>query len=255
MLRILEPRESSVRKSGLETFSHRSSAIHADPISRCTIYRLFSTAFRYPTLDAYQEYREGVYLAELWNNMFALCYMLPALQEMMSVADRAQTHLQGISYEDFSEEYLKTLGDIRHSDCSPHERRYRKGRGKETILNELNDFYEQFGLQMNRGDTGREALDHVSVEFEFLHYLVFKEAQSKHQDASEYLGGYVLAQRDFLERHLNRWYPRFSQKLRRLSPQSFFTATAGLAERFVALDFEAVCSASGCSADRSPFRS
>jgi DMSO reductase family type II enzyme chaperone len=255
MLRILEPKENRGQKDGLVHQALQAPVSQTDPIPRCTIYRLFSTAFRYPTPDAYQEYRDGVYLAELWNNMSELYYMLPVLQERTGVADRIQVQLQGISYKDFYAEYVRTFNSsTSHSACSPFEGNYRKGPEKTTLLSELNDFYEQFGLRMNSEAAGREAPDHVSVEFEFLHYLVFKEAQSSQQEAGEFLSGYVLAQRDFLERHLNSWYPSFSRKLQRLTPLSFFTAIAGLAERFVTLDFDAVCSAAGRIATRCPVR-
>ncbi len=229
-----------------------SSTAQTDPISRCTIYRLFSTAFKYPGPETYQEFRDGVFLAELFENMSSLYYMLPLLQERLGFADQIQAALQNVPYKSFVDAYTQTFDyGVTVPPCPPHEGLYRKGAERAELLLQLADFYEQFGLRVHPEAERPELPDHISVELEFLHFLSFKEAQARQQGAPEYLKGYVKAQADFLALHLNAWLPAFSTKLKESSRLTFFADVAGFAEHFALLDYEVLLAANGGSKEAS----
>jgi DMSO reductase family type II enzyme chaperone len=61
-------------------------------------------------------------------------------------------------------------------------------------------FYDFFGYRLD--DRFAWAPDHLSVEFEFMHFLCYHEAAPAPDPLS-----YALAQLDFTERHLVRWVP------------------------------------------------
>jgi len=67
------------------------------------------------------------------------------------------------------------------------------------VFEELMRFYSFFGLQ--RGE-GAEMPDHLSVELEFMHYLTHLESQATLEP--EGLDSLHRAQRDFLQRHVQR---------------------------------------------------
>jgi DMSO reductase family type II enzyme chaperone len=107
------------------------------------------------------------------------------------------------------------------------------------IMEELVRFYEHFGLQPDPGDQP----DHLCAELEFMHYLAFKEAAALSKGGPA--EAFVLAQRDFLERHLCRWLPRLRQRLETLEPgrvsadlsaPPFYAALTRFAEAFAAAD-------------------
>jgi DMSO reductase family type II enzyme chaperone len=61
-------------------------------------------------------------------------------------------------------------------------------------------FYDFFGYRLD--DRFAWAPDHLSVEFEFMHFLCYHEVAPGADPVS-----YALAQLDFTERHLARWVP------------------------------------------------
>jgi DMSO reductase family type II enzyme chaperone len=94
-------------------------------------------------------------------------------------------------------------------------------------------FYEHFGYALL--PERQWAPDHLSVELEFLHYVSFREAESRSDaDATAFL----LAQRDFLERHTAAWVPRLrGALLARARDRYLRTLIASLAD-FLARDLE-----------------
>jgi DMSO reductase family type II enzyme chaperone len=107
---------------------------------------------------------------------------------------------------------------------------------------ELVRFYEFFGL--NLAAYGDRLPDHLSVQLEFLHFLAFCEVESTGKDC---ITDYRLAQRDFLARHLCRWVPNATEKLRTsLNRRNwaleggilFYSCLLDLVRDFVMADFE-----------------
>ncbi len=63
-------------------------------------------------------------------------------------------------------------------------------------------FYDFFGYAL--AEERQWAPDHLSVQLEFLHFLAYRKSREADPERME---SYRLAQRDFLERHLCRWFP------------------------------------------------
>lgn len=70
---------------------------------------------------------------------------------------------------------------------------------QSALFEELMRFYAFFGLGR---EERAEMPDHLSVEFQFMHFLAHLESQSVGEP--EALGSLARAQRDFLQRHLRR---------------------------------------------------
>ncbi len=103
---------------------------------------------------------------------------------------------------------------------------------------EVSKFYDCFGLRVSREEGRREFPDHISIELEFLHFLTYKEAHAVGTDDEEMLRGYLLAQKDFLERHLMQWVPEFCLKLQNSASMPFYAQLAQIMSRFIACEFE-----------------
>ncbi len=89
--------------------------------------------------------------------------------------------------------------------CPLYEGSHRSGRMK--LMEDIVRFYEHFGLLAAPDDQP----DHLCAELDFMHYLSFKEAAALgHGDSAADLR---RAQRDFLDRHLCQWLPRFLTRL------------------------------------------
>lgn len=89
--------------------------------------------------------------------------------------------------------------------CPLYEGSHRSGRMK--LMEDVVRFYEHFGLLAAPDDQP----DHLCAELDFMHYLSFKEAAAlAHGDSAADLR---RAQRDFLDRHLCQWLPRFLTRL------------------------------------------
>ncbi|EPZ16267.1 hypothetical protein M622_13645 [Thauera terpenica 58Eu] len=70
---------------------------------------------------------------------------------------------------------------------------------QSALFEELMRFYGFFGLGR---EERAEMPDHLSVEFQFMHFLAHLESRSAGD--AEALGSLARAQRDFLQRHLRR---------------------------------------------------
>ncbi len=213
------------------------------PVSRSTTYRLLSQVFRDPSPGSFEEFRNGDFLSELWDNMSDLTYMLPYLQRRFDLIDKTERELRYVTFEAFAGEYSRVFaGGTAVPLCVPLEGIQEKDRNREVILLQVSAFYRQFGLDTLGLNGHFKPADHLSTELEFLHFLTFKEAQATSTSARDLLRGYVLAQKDFLQNHLTYWVPRFCRKLKACCKMSFWRDLTTVAADFIELDYDSVCS-------------
>ena len=184
--------------------------------SRSSLYRRLGEAFAFPS-DAFVEaVAAGRFVQDLLSEATALPFELPIEGELRGGGALEQEYIR-----------LFEVGPGR-PPCPLYEGSHRGGRMK--IMEELVRFYEHFGLQPDPGDQP----DHLCAELEFMHYLAFKEAAALSKGGPAQ--AFVLAQRDFLDRHLCRWLPRLRQRLETLEPPPFYAALTRFAEAFAAAD-------------------
>jgi len=188
--------------------------------ARSAFYRRLAEAFAFPAEATLGAIASGQFLSELLAEAAALPFEL-------AVAEETRTALTG--GDELEQEYIRLfeVGPGR-PPCPLYEGSHRGGRMK--IMEELVRFYEHFGLQPDPGDQP----DHLCAELEFMHYLAFKEAAALSKGGPAQ--AFVLAQRDFLDRHLCRWLPRLRQRLETLQPPPFYAALTRFAEAFAAAD-------------------
>ncbi len=203
-----------------------------DPTTRSAVYKLLSVVFKYPTQEIFQAYQSGDFLSELFDAMSMFPHMR-GLGDVAGLIEKVQKDLEKMTFRDFEVKHAQTF-DVGAPEppCPPYEGVYRDGIERTGILIEVSEFYKQFGLKTNPEEGKRELADNLSAELEFLHFLTFKEAQAREEGNQELLKGYVLAQKDFLERHMINWIPKFSEKMQKSSTVPLYAELAKITSAF-----------------------
>lgn len=114
--------------------------------------------------------------------------------------------------------------------ASLFESHYNRNPGKPAILLELKAFFEKFGLDVARGSGDLE--DSLTAQLEMMHFLSARQTHNRSVGKED--RPYVLAQHDFLSRHLAVWIPAFREDVEKKSQSSFYCALARITEQFVA---------------------
>lgn len=94
--------------------------------------------------------------------------------------------------------------------------------------------YEEFGLGAAAGFY--EALDHVAVELEFMHFLSTRQIHALVQagDAEDL----CRRQRIFIEKHLAAWVPEFTRRIEAHAQTRFYRNLAVVTRLFITSDLE-----------------
>lgn len=101
---------------------------------------------------------------------------------------------------------------------------------KESIVR----FYDYFGYGLS--EKFQWAPDHLSVELEFMHYLIYRESEAAEQPDGNALS-YQLAQHDFSERHLIHWVPELAERAASQQPDALYTRLLAALSEFLRTDF------------------
>lgn len=96
--------------------------------------------------------------------------------------------------------------------------------------------YRQFGLDLPSGL--KEVPDHITVELEFMYFLIFKEVESILSDDPAASQFYLSEQAAFLSDHLMNWIPDFTENMITYSGIEFYRCLAKLTHLFISEDFK-----------------
>lgn len=201
----------------------------ASTSARGSLYWLLAAVFKYPSQEIFAAYRNGTFFDEL-NHALVDTPHAEGLTEALNDLERdLRPCISRITFTDLQVAYSKTFDvGAPQPPCPPYEGHYRPGIERTVVLLEVSEFYKHFGLAMSEEEGKRELPDHLSPELQFLSFLTFKEGQAREEATPELLRGYLLAQRDFLERHLLQWLPAFCTKLKQGQTSPFYSTLAEL---------------------------
>ncbi len=138
--------------------------------------------------------------------------------------------------EDIKSEYLNIF-DVGRK-ISPYETEYitEKLSRKPFELADIAGFYTAFGLSVNEKMRNKEALDHISIELEFMAILEWKEQYALENGQEENVKIVKDAKMKFLQDHLAKWGFFFCRQIYGLEADSFFIRLAKLFERVLILE-------------------
>ncbi len=171
------------------------------------------------------------------------------------------------------EAWTRLFGHTIQGECPPYEGQYGdtdvfKQSGE---LADITGFYYAFGLEVS--SEVHERADHLTVEFEFLHYLAYREANALERHGKAKAKICRDARGKFLVAHPLRWVPGFTRRMERIVSSGFYAHLARLTRRFLEEEGERLglelaegdlpigadeplsevsCSSSDCSSGRAP---
>ena len=96
--------------------------------------------------------------------------------------------------------------------------------------------YAEFGLGAAPGY--QDALDHIAVELEFMHFLCAREIEALSRQDSDEAQGLRSKQRHFLGKHLAAWVPQFTITVETHAHTLFYRNLAVVTRLFIASDAE-----------------
>ncbi|MDF1531279.1 MAG: molecular chaperone TorD family protein [ANME-2 cluster archaeon] len=94
--------------------------------------------------------------------------------------------------------------------------------------------YKAAGLDIS--DDHKESPDHITVELEFMYYLIHKELQVIKQADIEGTLDNLNVQVRFLQDHLGAWVPGFSDNIEQNTGTGFYKNLAGFTRAFIEKD-------------------
>lgn len=138
--------------------------------------------------------------------------------------------------EPIQNEYIKLFGHTLSKETAPYELEHLKNEDvfyRTQNLADINGFYRAFGLEIER----HERADHISVESEFLAYLLLKELAAKEiNNGADKIKVCQKAQADFWNDHFYGWASIFVRNLSNYDSGNFYPLAAELADQFFRLE-------------------
>ncbi len=195
---------------------------------RYNCYRLLSACYCLPSEDFYKESLMDDLIASLEGNYY----------EARDFAEAMKSSLENYTSKDLLIDYSKLFIGPFKLIAPPYGSVYldegRRVMGDSTI--DVVRRYAKAGVMLDEHQ--KDMPDHISVELEFMSYLIYKELEAlKDGDSKISVAVSILEdQEDFLKKHLGAWVPEFTKSMKEGIENSFYQNLADLTEVFVAKD-------------------
>ncbi len=134
------------------------------------------------------------------------------------------------------DEHRRVFSNVITLDCPPYETLFGNDHvfAQSHVMGDISGFYKAFGVELSKDI--HERLDHLSVEFEFMHFLAYKESYSRCHDGADKTQIVVDAQKKFVKNHIGRWVPLFCRMLAKKADSGLFKHVAEMTSDL--MDFE-----------------
>ena len=202
-------------------------------LARSVLYQMLAFFFRYPEVTRdLSAVKENV---SIWRDAVKELFSINGGGDVEAALEDLLTAFQTLSIREWRMDYEKNLGHTAHSGVPAYELEYGEAHSKREPqeLADIAGFYNAFGLKVS--DKLPERGDHVSVECEFLHFLLYKESVALEDGAQDKAEICRDASFRFFSEHLGYWLPTFSKRLSKNSV-GFMKKVAVLAYEFVSQD-------------------
>ncbi|MCK5552001.1 MAG: molecular chaperone TorD family protein [Deltaproteobacteria bacterium] len=137
------------------------------------------------------------------------------------------------SNEDLSVEYAKLFVGPFELKAPPYGSVYldKGGRVMGDSTMEVIKAYQEQGLSID--DEFKEVPDHISVELEFMYYLIHKEVEALKKGDKKKALKWIEPQEAFFSTFLRPWVPAFCAKIKEETNNEFYGALSGCVLTFV----------------------
>lgn len=137
---------------------------------------------------------------------------------------------------DLQAEHRRVFSNVITLDCPPYETLFGNDHvfAQSQVMGDIAGFYRAFGVELSKDI--HERLDHLSVEFEFMHFLAYKESYARCHDGADKTQIVLDAQKKFVKNHIGRWVPLFCRMLVKKAGSGLYKHVADLMAEW--MDFE-----------------
>lgn len=220
MVELTQAHDEMLAKLGetgsLEECKEARVSLH---LARGRVYNLLSRALSYP-----------------WNRKFFRPKTLLEPMDVCLLEEEDWGRVRGVvegfgkylpkmAMKHIQAEYVRVFGHSVSQECPPYEMQYGTEGGVQSqtdVLIQLGGFYDTFGFEMP-ANRGRERVDHLSVELEFMSFMCFREAfaiENGHDERK--IGILSSGMKKFIRNHLGRWVPLFCIFTARKAERGFY---------------------------------
>ena len=220
-------------------------------LNRSKLYLLLSWSLLYPEDDEFLDYLQcGEFVEDGRAALDALQTALDNLggeraKQKIGLLRKHFDHTERLvgsecvnwQLSDLQAEHRRVFSNVITLDCPPYETLFGNDHvfAQSHVMGDIAGFYKAFGVELSKDI--HERLDHLSVEFEFMHFLAYKESYSRCHDGAEKTQIVVDAQKKFVKNHIGRWVPLFCRMLVKKADSGLFRNVADMTLDW--MDFEA----------------
>ncbi len=179
--------------------------------------RLLAACFCEPEVSMYKE--EG-FFANLRDCLSSFC---PGAVPHVDLMEKA---IQQYSEEELMVEYARLFVGPYSLVAAPYGSVYldEGGRVMGDSTMEVIKWYEQEGL--TRSEDCKDIPDHISIELEFMSFLMRKEIDAVASSDNQAAEDYVIKQKKFANALLCPWVPEFCEQIRTGTDSDYYKAVA-----------------------------
>lgn len=220
-------------------------------LNRSKLYLLLSWSLLYPEDDEFLDYLQcGEFVEDGRAALDALQTALDNLggeraKQKIGLLRKHFDHIERLvgsecvnwQLSDLQAEHRRVFSNVITLDCPPYETLFGNDHvfAQSHVMGDIAGYYKAFGVELSKDI--HERLDHLSVEFEFMHFLAYKESYSRCHDGAEKTQIVVDAQKKFVKNHIGRWVPLFCRMLVKKADSGLFKMVADMTLDW--MDFEA----------------
>jgi TorA maturation chaperone TorD len=219
-------------------------------LSRSKLYLLVSWSLLYPEDDEFLDYVQcGEFVEDGRAALDALDTVLDGMggeraKQKVGLLRKQFDHIEKVvasecvnwQLADLQAEHRRVFSNVITLDCPPYETLFGNDHvfAQSQVMGDIAGFYRAFGVELSKDI--HERLDHLSVEFEFMHFLAYKESYSRCHDGAEKTQIVLDAQKKFVKNHVGRWVPLFCRMLVKKASSGLYKHMADLMAEW--MDFE-----------------
>lgn len=211
-------------------------------LNRSKIYLLLSWGLLYPEDEEFLDYvQSGEYVEDGRAALEGLRSALEGiggeranqkigavLKQFDLIEKLVATECINWQLSDLQAEHRRVFSNVITLDCPPYETLFGNDHvfAQSHVMGDIAGYYKAFGVELSKDI--HERVDHLSVEFEFMHFLAYKESYSRCHDGADKTDIVVDAQKKFVKNHIGRWVPLFCRMLAKKAETGLFKLIADL---------------------------
>lgn len=219
-------------------------------LNRSKLYLLASWSLLYPEDDEFLEYVQcGEFVEDGRDAIDALSLVLDGIggerakrklvllrKQFDELEKVAASECVNWQLSDLQSEHRRVFSNVITLDCPPYETLFGNDHvfAQSQVMGDIAGFYRAFGVELSKDI--HERLDHLSVEFEFMHFMAYKESYSRCHDGGDKTQIVLDAQKKFVKNHIGRWVPLFCRMLVKKADSGLYKHVADLMAEW--MDFE-----------------